>query len=465
MTGTTVSGPRPATAIPGPRGLPPLGSSLDLLRDPLGTYERAMRAHGDVVRFVVGPPGRRVVLHALFEPDQVRQALTDQGHTKDMAFYTAFAETLGDALLTSDGERWRRQRRIIQPLFTRQRMAGQVSVMAEEATGLVAWWRPAADAGRPVDLHHELTGFTLRVIGRLLFGTDVDAAVDRIGAAFPVLNRHIHRRVVSPVRWPPGWPAPANRRAARARADLDALVDQIIDRRRAGGAPEADDLVARLLAARDPDGGDPLDDREVREQILLFLLAGHETTATALTFTLHLLGRHPEVQRRVREEARTVLGDRAPTAADAASLAYTTAVVKEAMRLYPPVYGIGRRTGAPGVVGGYLLPAGSALLISPWVTHRHPRHWERPDRFDPDRFTPERVAARHRYAYLPFGGGPRACIGSWFALLEAVVATAVVVRGYRLASPPGRVPLATGVTLRPAATVPCTLRPAGPASA
>jgi cytochrome P450 len=460
MTGTTVAGPQPAGAIPGPRGLPILGSSLALLRDPLGTYERARRTYGDLVRLVAGPPGRRVVLHLVFEPEQVRQALADHGHTKDMAFYTETAETLGDALLTSDGERWCRQRRIIQPLFTRQRMTAYVAAMAEDAARLAASWDAAAAAGRPVDLHREMTAFTLRVIGRLLFGADVDAAIGEVGAAFPVLNRYVHQRIVSPVRWPRSWPTPANRRAASSRATLDAVVDQIIARRRAGPArPEADDLVARLLAARDPDTGDHLDDTEVREQVLLFLLAGHETTATALTFTLHLLGRHPEEQRRVRDEAREVLGDRAPTAADAASLARTTRVVKEALRLYPPVYGVGRRTGAAGTVGGYLLPAGSVVVVSPWVTHRHPRHWPDPDRFDPERFTPEREAGRHRYAYLPFGAGPRACLGSHFAMLEAVIAAASVVRGYRLETPPGPLPLATGITLRPAAAVPCTLRP------
>jgi cytochrome P450 len=458
MTGTTAARPRPARAIPGPRGLPLLGSSLDLLRDPLGTYAQAGRTYGDLVRFVVGPPGRRVVLHMVVEPDLVRQVLADHGHTKDMIFYTAAAETLGDALLTSDGERWRRQRRIIQPLFTRQRMAGYVAAMAEEAGALVASWDSAAAAGRPVDLHREMTGYTLRVIGRLLFGADVDAAIGQVGAAFGVLNPYIHRRIVAPVRWPRSWPTPANRRAAQARAALDAVVGQIIDRRRAGTAPEADDLVGRLLAARDPDTGDRLDDTEVREQVLLFLLAGHETTATALTFALHLLGRHPEVQRRVRDEAREVLGDRAPTAADAASLARTTRVVKEALRLYPPLYGIGRRTGADGTVGGYRLPAGSVVLVSPWATHRHPRHWPHPDRFDPDRFVPDREAGRHRYAYLPFGAGPRACLGGHFAMLEAVVATAMVVRRHRLATPPGPVPLATGITLRPAAPVPCKLQ-------
>jgi cytochrome P450 len=399
-----------------------------------------------------------VALNLVFEPEYVRQVLADHGQVKDMAFYTSIAETLGDALLTSDGERWHRQRRIIQPLFTPRRMAGYVGAMAEEAAGLVASWKSAAAAGQPIDLHREITGYTMRVVGRLLFGTDLDAAIGQLGAAFPVINRYLHRRALSPVRLPRTWPTPANRRAACARTALDAVVDQIIERRRAG--PAADDLVGRLLAARDLDTGDRLDDTEVREQVLLFLLAGHETTATALTFTLHLLGHHPSVQQRVREEVRQVLGDRPPTAADAASLACTTRVVKEALRLYPPAYGIGRRTGAAGIVGDHLLPARSVVVVSPWVTHRHPRHWSHPDRFEPDRFTPAREASRHRYAYLPFGAGPRACLGSHFAMLEAVIATAVVVRGYRLATPPGPVRLATGITLRPAARLPCSLQPA-----
>jgi cytochrome P450 len=457
MTASAV--PRPATAVPGPRGLPLLGLGPALVRDPLGTYQHAMETYGDIVRLVAGPPGRRVVLHALFAPDHARQLLAGtRGHTKRLPLYREIATALGDGLLTSDGDDWQRQRRIVQPLFTRQRIAGYATVMAEEATRLLEGWAAAAASGRPVELHGQMTGYTMRVLGRLLLGGDVDAASVEVTTAFPVINHHVRRRVLAPLRAPRSWPTPANRRATRARRRLDQVVDRILQQRR-GQTPGADDLLGRLLAARDPATGQGLDDTELRAQVLLFLLAGHETTATALTFTLYLLGHHPDAQRRVRDEVRGMLGDQAPTAEDAARLTHTTRVVKEAMRLYPPAWSIGRRTSQDEVIGGYLLPAGSTVIVSPWVLHRHPRHWDHPGAFDPDRFTPERQATRHRYAYLPFGAGPRACIGGSFALLEAVLATALIVRAYRLTTPPDPIPLATGITLRPATSVPCTLQP------
>jgi cytochrome P450 len=451
--------PRPATEVPGPRGLPLLGLGPALVRDPLGTYQHAMETYGDIVRLVAGPPGRRVVLHALFAPDHARQVLAgSRGHTKQLALYREIAAALGDGLLTSDGDDWQRQRRIVQPLFTRQRMAGYATVMAEEASRLLEGWEAAAASGRPVELHRQMTGYSMRVLGRLLLGSDTDAAIAEVAAAFPVISHHVRRRVLAPLRAPQRWPTPANRRATRARHRLDQVVERILQQRR-GQVAGPDDLLGRLLDARDPATGQGLDDAEIRAQVLLFLLAGHETTATALTFTLYLLGHHPQVQQLVRDEVREVLGDRVPTAEDAAQLAYTTRVVNEAVRLYPPAWSIGRRTSQDEVIGGCPLPAGSAVIVSSWVLHRHPRHWDHPGVFDPDRFTPEREAARHRYAYLPFGAGPRACIGGSFALLEAVLATAVIVRAYRLKTPPGPIPLATGITLRPATPVPCDLQP------
>ncbi len=212
-----------------------------------------------------------------------------------------------------------------------------------------------------------------------------------------------------------------------------------------------------LLRATDPEGGEGLDNSEVRDQVLVFLLAGHETTATSLTFTFHLLGHHPEVQDRVFDEVTQVLGDRPPALEDIRALSYTTMAIKEAMRLYPAAYAMGRMATRDDTFEGYAIPAGSPAVVSPWATHRHPRFWDEPERFDPSRFTPERERARHRYAYFPFGGGPRACIGQYFSMLEAVIVTAMLVRAFRLKTQERRVPLFTGITLRPSGAMPCEL--------
>jgi cytochrome P450 len=452
--------------VPGPPGIPLLGSALDLRRDLLTTFEDAHRRYGDVVRISAGPPGLRVVMYVVFSPEGVRQVLTGTGqrYTKENLFYREAAAMLGDGLLTSEGDRWQRQKRFIQPLFTRHRVAGYVEVMAEETAALIGRWHAAARHGGMVDASEDMMRLTLAVIGRVLFGDDLDKATPVLREALPVVSAHVLRRGQSPLRFPASWPTPANRRAARAQRQLYEVVKGIIDRRRASTA--GDDLLSLLLRARDPDaiGADALDDTEVRDQVLIFLLAGHETTATALTFALHLLGRHPEVQLRVRIEAEQVLGtdNQATTVERIAALTYTTQVVKEAMRLYPPAYGMGRQIPAGDMIDGYRLPPGADVLVSPWVTHRHPRIWQTPQRFNPDRFSPAQENQRHRYAYLPFGGGPRACIGQYFSMLEATLATASIVRAFGLHAPLGPVPLTIGITLRPAGPVPLTLVPQPP---
>jgi cytochrome P450 len=288
----------------------------------------------------------------------------------------------------------------------------------------------------------------------MLFGVDVDQAVPVIRAAFPILSEHIRRRGRTPLHLPRHWPTPAQRRAADAQRALYQVVDAIIDQR-GPTAPGETDLVSLLLAARDPQTGAPLSAQDVRDQILIFLLAGHETTSTALTVTCHLLGHHPDQQRRVHHELDQVLAGRAVTADAIGTLPYTTMVIREALRLYPPGYALGRLTPTGDQIGGYHLPPGSVIILSPWVTHRRPDLWPDPHRFHPDRFHPTAAAARHRYAYFPFAGGPRGCIGEHFAITEAIIATAVLLTAYTLTTPPGPIPLTTGITLRPAGPVPC----------
>jgi cytochrome P450 len=445
------------TEVPGPRGSFLLGMARELQRDQLRTYETVMAEYGDLVRLVVGPPGLRRVLYMVTHPDGVEQVLGDaNGYTKETPFYEEIAAYLGDGLLTSEGGQWRQQRRIVAPLFSHRRVDTYVAVMADEAARLAGRWSAAADQGVPVDLDAEMVGFTLRTVGRVLFGADVDEAVAVVRATFPILNHHVRRRGLSPLRLPRQWPTPAQRKAARARQALYRVVDTIIDQRRRTPT-DGTDLVSLLLAARDPGTGTPLSPQEVRDQLLIFLLAGHETTSTALTFTCHLLSRHPDVQERVHREVDEVLAGRAPTADDVGRLTYTRMAIKEALRLYPPAYALGRLTPTGARIGGFRIPPGSIILLSPWATHRHPGFWPDPTRFDPDRFNADAESARPRYAYLPFAGGMRGCIGEHFAMTEAVTAVATLLAGYTLRSEPVSVALSTDLTLRPAGPVRCHL--------
>lgn len=451
-----MSGPVSTLAPPCPRANPLLGSALDLRRSQIRTYERVMREHGDVVRLAVGPPGVRFELYLIFHPDGIKTVLAGsrEGYSKGNRFYRQIADAFGWGLLTSEGELWQRQRRLIQPLFTRREVDTYSELMAEEATALADRWDLAKQQGGVVDANAEMVRLALRVVGRAIFGADLAKASPVLDATFPVLNRHAFRRATSPLASPASWPTPANRRAADARSALDRIVDDLIAQRVRAGA-DGGDLLSRLLGARDPDSGKAMELQQVRDEALIFLLAGHETTSTALTFTLHLLARHPAEQQLVHDELDAVLAGRPPTVTDAPALERTAMALKEAMRLYPPAYALGRLAEAEHQIGGYLIPAGSNVAVSQFATHRHPEFWDEPETFDPARFTPEREAGRHSYAYFPFGRGPRACIGSHFAMLEATIAIAVLLQRFQLSSQEESVPLDTeGITLRPRGPVP-----------
>ncbi|MCL8016627.1 cytochrome P450 [Streptomyces sp. AS02] len=443
MTMTTTAARAPIVA-----GSPLLGSMSDLLNDPLAAYLRARRDHGDVVRFRAGPPGLRSDIYAVFSAEGAQQVLATQAadFRKDNVFYEELRQSVGNGLLTSQDDAYLRQRRLVQPLFTRRRVNGYAQQVAEEADALAAEWREVP--GGTVELVGEMHRFALHLVGRILFGTDVKKAFEVIERTLPPLQEYSLKRGFSPLKAPRTWPTPANRRAARLQAELHALCDGIIDSRR--DRDDRDDLVTLLVHAENAEDGS-LDADELREQVLIFLLAGHETTATALAFALHLLARHPEQRRRVRDEVDGVLGGpggRAPTAEDMEELPYLTMVLKEAMRLYPSAPVIGRRSVADAEVDGVLIPAGADLLVSPWVTQRHPAYWPDPDRFDPTRFTPEAEAGRPRYAWFPFGGGPRACIGQHLSMLESVLGLAVLLREFEFEDAEvGEVPVGAGITL------------------
>ncbi|MGW6939442.1 cytochrome P450 [Streptomyces xanthophaeus] len=448
--------------VPGLAGVPLLGSLFDLKSDSLGTYLRAQHRHGDVVRISAGPPGLRADLYCVFSAEGVQQVLASESANfrKDNPFYQEIRDAFGNGLLTSQDEDYMRQRRLVQPLFTRRRVDGYAEAVVTETQATVDAWSGAPDG--VVDVTDAMMHLALRSVARILFGTDVEATVDVVDRSFPVITEYVVRRSYSPVSVPRDWPTPGNKRAAAALDELYGVCDRIIaERRRAGTAAQGagEDLLGLLAAAKSSDDGE-FDAAELRDQVLIFLLAGHETTATSLAFSLHLLARHPEQQALARAEVSRVLGDRAPEAADLERLPYLTQVLKEAMRLYPAAPVIGRRSVAATEIAGYTVPAGADVIIAPWVTHRHERYWPDPDRFDPGRFTPEAEAQRPRYAWFPFGGGPRACIGQHFSMLESVIALAMMLRAYEFEAVDTEVPVSAGITLRTTGPARCRVRKA-----
>lgn len=442
-------------AAPVYRGALLLGALADFRADMFGTLLRAS-ALGPVVRFRM-PPGLRVRSYGVFSPDGASRLLGEAAasYRKDSRPYEETSAFFGDGLLTSQDERWQRQRRLVAPLFTPRRLESDyLRVLVEEATRLRERWQAAPEA--TVDVHAVSVAYTLRAIGRVLFGTDLDDVLPRLRPVFATANAYLTGRITTASPIPRTWPTPANRRGSAARRDLYAIVDGVLDRRRAGGA-RGGDLLDRLLGARDPQTGEPLTDDEVRDQALIFMLAGHETTATALAFTLQLLARHPDVQARVHREADAVLQDETLPGDVVRAMPYTQQVLKETLRLYPPAYAISRYTATGDVVTGTEIPPESNVFVGTYAMHRSPHVWLDPARFDPDRFRPEEVERRHRMAWLPFGAGPRTCIGAQLATVELTVAVALLTAQFTVvpanADPPvGAV--ASGLVLRPGGPIP-----------
>ncbi len=452
----TPAGVPPSRRIPGPGGKPLLGSALDFRRDALAVYLDAMREHGDVVRWRIGPPLVGIDIYGVFHPDGIRQVLSAQApYEKRGRLITELRSMVGNGLFTSEGEDWRSQRRMLQPLFTQRRVESYCDVIADEANLVVGRWRPYGASGEPVDIYPDLTRCALSILCRALFGSAVEEAVPILERFLPLASARILRRGTAPIPLPARLPTRDARATAAARSAAYRLVDELVAR--GPSRDGSDTLLDRLHGARDHETGAALDAAAMRDQVMIFITAGHETTATALTFTLYLLARHPEVQQRVRAEAVQVLGAGPVDARAADRLTTTKMVAKEALRLYPPAYALTRSSVTPDVIGGHPVPAGALMLVSPWATHRHPDFWTDAERFDPDRFSPEREAARHRYAWFPFGGGPRACIGVHFSVLELAIITAAITRAYTLTCPQQQLPLSAATTLRPAGPVWCHL--------
>jgi len=427
---------------PGPKVLPLLGNLLELRRDILGHYEQWARQYGDIValRFGAWPA---VLLN---NSDHAEYVLVrnHRNFIKFPLFFRHVQAIFGHGLLTSEGEFWLRQRRLAAPAFHAERVAGYGTVMVGETERMFAKWRE----GELRDAHADMMALTLRIAAKTLFNAEVEEDISDIGTTSETLANEIMHRVRRPFRIPDLVPTPGNIRYRRGVRRIDGLVSRIIAERQRDGRDRGD-LLSMLMLARDEEGR-PMSDQQLRDEVVTLLLAGHETTAVALSWTWYLLSQHPHVEAELAAELKQVLGGRPPTANDLPRLTYTEQVVTEAMRLYPPVFGIGRAAIADCEIGGYAIPAGTTILISAWVSHHDPRHFPEPMEFRPERWAGNFAATLPRFAYIPFGGGPRICIGNRFAMMEAVLLLATVAQRFQLewqADHPVE-PLPT-ITLRP----------------
>jgi cytochrome P450 len=434
---------------PGPRQWLPGSSLWSLHRDPLAYLAGLQRRYGDIVHWRIGP--QHVVMVA--RSDLARDVLvTHHRSFKKGPGFERAQIVLGQGLLTSEGDFHLRHRRMIQPAFHRRSVAEYGDVMVGEAARLRDGWRD----GATIDVAEEMMRVTLAIVCRSLFGHSVEDEAGAIGEAMSRVGGFFDYLVIAFLPLLLRTPLPAVRRFKRGCAELDSATLRVIASRREGAAASNGDLLSTLLAARDLEGDQAaLTDAEVRDEVVTLITAGHETTANALSWLWYLLAQHPAVERRLHEEIDRVLGDRLPTAADVEHLRYFEMVLMEAMRLYPPAWGIERRALHDQSIGGCEIPAGAVVLMPTFLMNRDERFFPDPLRFDPERFAPEATATRPRHAFLLFGGGPRQCVGNAFALSEGVLVASVLAQRWRLRLVPGQIARAEAtVSLRPKGGLP-----------
>lgn len=450
MNNTTIS--RTLTLPPGPKGNPLIGNLRTFADFGPQTFVDLRAEYGDIVYLRVG--GRDFVFIA--HPDMIKHVLQDNNRNYHKGFvYSKVAAFLGQGLLTSDGDFWRRQRRLAQPAFHQRHIDSFARTMVDCTQKMFDGWR--VEPGQPFDLSALMMGVTLDIVSRTLFATAIDADdMATVQAILPWLLEETDRRANDLLGLRERLPLPVSRRYTRDIEQLDAIIGRIINHRRAqaktnsGEEAGASDLLAMLMEAQDEETGERMSDAHLRDEVMTIILAGHETTANLLTWTHRLLSEQPAVRTRLQDEVDRVLAGRPPALSDLPQLPYARRVLDEALRLYPPAWGISRTALEDDTIGGYRVPTGADVFLCQYVTHRHPDFWENPLGFDPDRFLPERSIDRPRYAYWPFGGGPRLCIGNSFALMEATIILCMITQRFELDLVPNHtIEIDPSITLRP----------------
>ena len=405
------------------RRLPPepSGSLRDIVRDPLRFFLTLTRQYGDVVRYRPAPEPAYLINH----PEDIKQVLVLNNHnyTKETYINHMFKSAVADGLLTSEGEVWRQQRRLIQPAFHRQRIDNLGGLMIEETGKLLKKWSEYASKGQAIDIASEMSTLTLSITGKALFGVDLGSRASSVGHAVDMAADLLEK--------------PRHARFQEAFDSTDRIVYGIIEERRKSNL-DTGDVLSLLLTARDEETGQGMSDQQLRDQVITLLLAGYDTTASAITWTWYLLSQNPSITDKLYDEVDRVLAGRLPEYEDLSDMPYSRMVFDEALRYYPPAWILGRKALEDDELGGYDIPGGTIIAISPFAVHRHKDFWEDPEKFDPERFSPERSEGRHHFAYLPFGAGPRQCIGNNFALMEAGLIIAMIAQRYRLQLVPGQ---------------------------
>lgn len=432
-----------STRPPRARSLPLLGSIPWMARDALGFFLNSALDFGPVVELNL----LRARTYLVTEPEDVKRILVDNNKNYLKA-YDVTKPVLGDGLLTSDGDLWLRQRRLMQPSFSRQMMGEYLPIMEQATRETIQKWQAQPDIAR--DIAAEMMTLTQTIILRTMFSADIGDRSKEITEDFSTALEYFNSFLLSPGEFVHKLPTPTNLRFKAATRRLEELVYRIIAERRKTGSPERRDLLSAMMEARDPETGAAMSDKQMRDEVMTIFLAGHETTASLLGWTFYLLSGHPQAEAAVRAELQQVLAGRAPTFEETGKLTFMRQVFDEALRLYPPAWMFARILEKEDTLGGFTLPAKAVILVSPYVTHRLPAYWDAPGAFRPERFTAEQVNARPRYAYFPFGGGPRQCIGMPFALMEAPLILAMLMQAFSFRLLPGETAAARPVgTLRP----------------
>ncbi|NUR26664.1 MAG: cytochrome P450 [Catenulispora sp.] len=452
MSATSIHPPI-ARRPPGPSRASAFGLLPKMMRNRLEVMAWAVAEYGDAVRVPLGPK----TLYLFNHPDHARHVLADntENYTKGIGL-THARRVIGDGLLTSEGELWRKQRKVIQPVFQAKRLARQVDAIALEAEALVDRLRERAGRG-PVDMREEMTGLTLGVLGRTLIDADL-GAYEAMGEAFETVQDQAMFEMMSLGAVPLWLPLPRTLRFKKAKQYLQEVTDSLAEDRKRRTDGSGDDIVSRLIESVKEEADPQVGRERMRDELVTLLLAGHETTASTLSWALHLLDRHPEVREKVHQEAVEVFSRGPLDSAALHGFTYTSMVLEEVMRMYPPVWLLTRIAREADEIGGFSVPAGADVIISPYLLHHNANWWPDPERFDPERFATAARAGRERYSYIPFGAGPRFCVGNNLGMMEATIVLAALCRDLRLTSVPGeRVEGEPMLTLRVRGGLPMTV--------